>query len=60
MKPTYYNRKTHELNDRKIVEDLRKAADLYEEGSIVEADDLIAAIHASIVDFDREERRRGT
>lgn len=59
MKPTYYNRKTHELNDRKIVEDLRKAADRYEEGAIVEADDVIAAIHAAIVDFDREERRRG-
>ncbi len=56
----YYNIKTKEMNDRQIVEDLRKAADLYEEGAIVEADDIIVQIHNEIIVFIREERRRGT
>lgn len=47
----YYNQKTKELNDKLIVSDLRKAADDYENGEIIEVRDTILDILIAINNF---------
>lgn len=59
----YYNQKTKELNDKLIVSDLRKAADDYENGEIIEVRDTILDILISInnftVDYHKGEMKDG-
>ena len=50
-KNPYYNPKTNELNDKKVVKDIRHAADLYEDGQILEAMDIMIYITQAIHDF---------
>lgn len=40
-----------ELKDKKIAEDIRKAADMYENGELFEAHDLLSEIINAIDDF---------
>lgn len=47
----YYN-KDGTLRDKRIVEDIRKAATMYENGEIIEAHDLLLEIISAIDDFD--------
>ena len=55
----YYNQKTKELNDKKIVSDLRKLADDYENGEIIEVRDALLDIVIAINDFSDDEKRKG-
>lgn len=47
----YYNKKTKELNDERIANDLRKLADDYENGEIVEVRDALLDIVEAIDDY---------
>lgn len=44
--------KNGELQDKKIIEALHKAADLYEDGAIAEVRDLLVDIVSAIDEFD--------
>lgn len=50
----YYNKKTKELNDERIAHDLRKLADDYENGEIVEVRDALLDIVEAIDDYSEE------
>lgn len=47
----YYNKKTKELDDERIANDLRKLADDYENGEIVEVRDALLDIVEAIDDY---------
>ena len=47
-----YHNKDGTLRDKKIAEDIRKAANMYENGEIIEAHDLLLEIISAIDDFD--------
>ncbi len=40
-----------ELKDKKVVADIRKAADMYENGELIEACDLLSEVMGAINDF---------
>ena len=42
------------LKDRKVVVDIRKAADMYENGELIEAQSILLEIVNAIDDFDAE------
>jgi len=43
------------LKDKKVVRDIRKAADMYENGEIVEAQSVLADIVTAIQSFDNKD-----
>ena len=47
----YYDSKNDELNDKQIIEDLKEAIDMYENGEILEVRDLLLDIINSIDEF---------
>lgn len=47
--------KNHELLDNKIVQALRKAADDYENGELLEVADVLAEIRYAIIQFSEDE-----
>lgn len=47
----YYKQRKHELDDRRIVKDLNRAAKYYENGAIVEAYAILQSIVESIDEF---------
>lgn len=47
-----YHNKNGTLRDKKIAEDIRKAAIMYENGEIIEVRDLLSEIISAIDDFD--------
>ena len=49
----YYNDKTHELNDTKIVNTLRKLPEMYENGEIAECQDFMIDIVNAIDAWER-------
>ena len=52
-----YNRKERRLNDKKIVEKIRKAAELYEDGAIIESHDELCDVIYAIRSFIEDEGR---
>lgn len=54
-----YLKKNGELKDGKIIEALRTAADMYENGEIVEVRDMLLEIQESLEEFIRVEANRG-
>ncbi len=51
----FFNEATSELQDRKIVEALRRAADLYDDGAIIETRDILVDIVVAINEFDKRQ-----
>ncbi|MBR3741010.1 MAG: hypothetical protein IKN04_11250 [Clostridia bacterium] len=48
----YMNNKTGELKDEKIVKDILRAADLYQDGCIAEIQSILKGIVKAIDDFE--------
>ena len=48
----YLNAKTGELKDEKVVKDILRAADLYQDGCIAEAQSILKGIVMAIDDFE--------
>lgn len=48
----YLNIKTGELKDEKVVKDILRAADLYQDGCIAEAQSILKRIVKAIDDFE--------
>ena len=47
----YYDSENDELNDKKIIEDLKEAIDMYENGEILEVQSMLIDIVNSISEF---------
>lgn len=46
-----YITKKHELKDKKIIDDLNRAVEMYEDGEIIEVRDMLAKMVNAIDDF---------
>lgn len=46
-----YITKKHELKDKKIIDDLNRAVEMYEDGEIIEVRDMLAEMVNAIDDF---------
>lgn len=49
---SYINTKTGELKDEKVVKDILRAADLYQDGCIAEAQSILRGIVSTIDEFE--------
>ena len=47
----YFNKKTGEIKDEKVVKDILRAADLYQDGCLVESQSILKDIVKAIDDF---------
>ena len=54
----YMNEKTGELKDEKVVKDILRAADLYQDGCIAEAQSILKRIVKAIDDFEGEHDKK--
>lgn len=52
MESRFYNYKTHELNDEKIIKELKKLPTMYENGGIAEVQELCEEIADAIREFE--------
>ena len=52
MESRFYNYKTHELNDEKIIKELKKLPTMYENGEIAEVQELCEEIADAIREFE--------
>ena len=52
MESRFYNYKTHELNDEKIIKELKKLLTMYENGEIAEVQESCEEIADAIREFE--------